>query len=354
MANEKPVPDSKLLAKLHPLDTIAAEHLATLVEHCETVTLKLGEVVFEAGDATPVLFYVLEGELKCIHPTRSDFSIASGSDAALRPVSNLIPRQFTARIASETATIMTIDREVVEKAQAWSQMAETDSNAAVEVTDLSGGSETTREWMFGLLQSPIFKELPTASIEQFFARIERVDAKADDVIIKQGEAGDYYYMLAHGVAEVLRKVGPTQLPIAELECGDAFGEEALIAGTPRNASVRMKTDGTLMRLSAEDFKGLLEHPLVRWVTPKEAAAAAKSGAQLLDVRTEREHGVKCIRGSMNIPLYKLRKHSDTLDRNAEYIVYCDTGARSSAAAFLLGERGFKSAAIQGGLSAMLR
>ena len=74
------------------------------------------------------------------------------------------------------------------------------------------------------------------------------------------------------------------------------------------------------------------------------------GAKWLDVRLESEHSNSGIPGSINIPLFMLRLKADTLDTDIPYVVYCDTGRRSSAAAFLLSERGFQAHVLQGGIS----
>lgn len=60
-----------------------------------------------------------------------------------------------------------------------------------------------------------------------------------------------------------------------------------------------------------------------------------------------------IKGSMNMPLYLLRLRINKIDKSKIYILYCDTGARSSAAAFLLSERGFDAYVLEGGLSALI-
>ena len=55
-------------------------------------------------------------------------------------------------------------------------------------------------------------------------------------------------------------------------------------------------------------------------------------------------------GSLNVPLYLIRLKLSTLDRNRPYVAYCDTGRRSSAAAYILVERGFDAYVLQGGMS----
>jgi rhodanese-related sulfurtransferase len=76
----------------------------------------------------------------------------------------------------------------------------------------------------------------------------------------------------------------------------------------------------------------------------------EKGARWLDVRLPSEHQNLAIEGALNVPLYLIRLKLSTLDRNRPYIVYCDTGRRSSAAAYILVERGFEAYVLRGGLS----
>ncbi|MGH8598841.1 MAG: rhodanese-like domain-containing protein, partial [Gammaproteobacteria bacterium] len=75
-----------------------------------------------------------------------------------------------------------------------------------------------------------------------------------------------------------------------------------------------------------------------------------AGAKWLDVRLESEHANTGIKGSLNIPLFMLRLKADNLDPKDPYIIYSYTGRRSSAAAFLLSERGFQAFVLKGGIS----
>jgi rhodanese-related sulfurtransferase len=177
---------------------------------------------------------------------------------------------------------------------------------------------------------------------------------AGQELIRQGEVGDYYYLIRAGSAEVTRaaKDGKAVL-LARLEPGQGFGEEALISGEPRNASVTMLSQGLLMRLAASDFLTLLQEPLVHQVAPEDAAAMVRRrGAVLLDVRMEDEYRQGSLKGSLNLPLYLLRLRVKALDPAPPYIVYCQTGRRSSIAAFLLAQRGFDAHVLAGGLDAM--
>jgi len=67
-----------------------------------------------------------------------------------------------------------------------------------------------------------------------------------------------------------------------------------------------------------------------------------------------EHAERAIKGAINAPLYTLRESVSDFDRSKRYIVYCNTGERSAAAAFILSKLGFQVFALHGGLSGMIR
>ena len=128
----------------------------------------------------------------------------------------------------------------------------------------------------------------------------------------------------------------------------------MLSGAPRNANVITLTDGVLMRLSQADFNELLREPMVQWVTDAEARILMQEGAGLIDVRLEDEYRGGALKGSVNIPLHLLRLKAASMDRRRKYIVYCQSGKRSCAAAFLLGQRGFDVCVLRGGLSALTK
>jgi rhodanese-related sulfurtransferase len=144
-------------------------------------------------------------------------------------------------------------------------------------------------------------------------------------------------------------VGGVSMLLAELKSGDAFGEEALVSDVKRNATVTMKSDGSLLKLSRTDFVELLREPLLRRVTPDEARAKVAGGAQWIDVRYPSEYQYDRLPGAINIPLSEIRNAFGALDKAKEYVLYCQSERRSAAAAFLLAQRGYRACVLAGGL-----
>jgi len=75
------------------------------------------------------------------------------------------------------------------------------------------------------------------------------------------------------------------------------------------------------------------------------------GGRWLDVRLPSEFDSYHLDDALNVPLYFIRLKVKTLDPKTPYVVVCDTGRRSSAAAFLLNERGFDAYCLRGGMLA---
>jgi rhodanese-related sulfurtransferase len=186
-----------------------------------------------------------------------------------------------------------------------------------------------------------------------FMRMQRVDYRAGEVVIKQGDAGDYFYVVVKGSCSVARETPLNKggVKLAELKMGETFGEEALISEAKRNATITMLSDGALMRLSKQDFRTLLHEPLLQWVEWPEAKRIISGGGQWLDVRLPSEYDHYRVDGALNIPAQSLRLKMKSLDRNVHYVVCCDTGRRSSACAYLLSERGFQASVLRNGLPA---
>jgi len=273
--------------------------------------------------------------------------IHGGTREARTPLYPEIPRRVTAR-AADQISYLSIDSELLDVMITWDQTGTYEVSELQQHADAQGGDD----WMTTLLQTNAFHRIPPANIQAIFLRLQRVPFRAGEVIIKQGDEGDFFYVIVNGKCVVTRETPLNRegIKLAELGVGDTFGEEALIAEAKRNATVTMSTDGVLMRLNKDDFRALMNEPLLQWVTYDRAREIVAGGGRWLDVRLPSEYQNMSIEGSINIPLYFIRLKLSTLDRSVPYVVYCDTGRRSSAAAYILVERGFDAYVLTGGLT----
>ncbi|HTX25305.1 MAG TPA: cyclic nucleotide-binding domain-containing protein [Steroidobacteraceae bacterium] len=337
----------QLLKNFAPLDGLKRENLVALAKKVSVRTLTAGRFLFKEGDTDKRTVWLVGGLLELREGERTIGMIRGGTPEARNPLSAQLPRRVSARAVDEIS-YLAIDSDLLDVMITW------DQTGTYEVEELqaqlaSGGND---DWMTTLLQTKSFHRIPPANIQAIFLRMQRIPYKAGEVVIKQGDEGDYFYVIVNGKCTVTREtpLNKEGIKLAELGTGDTFGEEALIAEAKRNATITMSTDGVLMRLAKQDFRELMNEPLLQWVTYEQAREIVTRGGKWLDVRLPSEHQNLNIEGSLNIPLYFIRLKLSTLDRKTPYVVYCDTGRRSSAAAYILVERGFDAYVLKGGLT----
>lgn len=341
----KPSSIKDTLRRLVPLDALSEESLDKLAAKVSMQQLPAGKVLFKRGDMEKVAIYLLSGEVRLVSGDGKVKPVVGGSPEAAHALGHNFPRQSTA-MASSDVSFVRVDNELLDILLTWDQSA----GYVVEELHPDDDADDDGDWMTRMLRSNVFYRVPPANIQAILTRMESVRAKPGDVIIEQGGEGDYFYIIKSGKAEVLRKAADGRVArLAELKVGDNFGEEALMSSAKRNATVRMSTEGELMRLSKKDFEQLLKEPLLQQVTLEEGRAMVEGGeAVWVDVRLENEYANDHLEGATNVPLYLLRLQYKRLPEDKALIVYCDTGRRSSAATYLLSERGFDVYVLKGG------
>ncbi len=86
----------------------------------------------------------------------------------------------------------------------------------------------------------------------------------NEIIIRQGQAGDSLFLIARGVVRVAHEEQGVTRDIATLMAGDFFGEMALLHSEPRTATVRAVTPCSLYELRQRDLNASMEaYPVIR-------------------------------------------------------------------------------------------
>jgi putative ABC transport system ATP-binding protein len=108
-----------------------------------------------------------------------------------------------------------------------------------------------------LLKCPVFARLTPATLSVVADKISSETHPQGTVIIRQGDAGDKFYLIRRGAVDVVAKLGDESTQKATLGEGDFFGETALLTGAPRNASVIARDEVLLYVLGKEDFQAVV-------------------------------------------------------------------------------------------------
>ena len=357
------IADLAILNFLEPIARLSSGRKEELASLCfiEKVDKNIDPLRMNLTQAAQSV-YLIHGDLGLRFVNNGKVILRGGSPAAKHPINN--DQNIKDTIALTDIEILRIDTDLLDIMMTWDQLSGSDDMPARPGRASDGAvghhTRTPSDWMhdtsiFSLekLQSGVFSKMPAANIEEMFRRMTPITTVAGQVIIHQGAEGDYYYLIEQGTVEVTKEVG-ADLPavlLAEIGEGGAFGEDALVSDNKRNATVTMKTDGELLRLNKKDFVELLKQPMLNMVSRKEAVDKLASGAVLVDVRLPSEYKFEHVKGAINLPLSEIRQSLATLDKNKAYVLYCQTGRRSSAAAFVLVQNGFDVVVLDGGTRA---
>ena len=330
-----------------PLDKLSIDKLDELLDKSIIEEIPAGRVLFRQGEKDKRSIYLLEGqvELQVTGNTKAEVVKAKTQEAKY-PVADSLPRPSTCR-ARSSVTILIVDTDHLEI------LMEHDPSGTYEVTELGVDNESkdNTDWMLRFLQSRAFLQLPTANIQGLLMRLVERPAKRGEAVLQQGSQDDFYYIVKQGKCTVSRRPAPKaeDIRLAILSVGDGFGEESLITNGKRNATVTMQEDGILMQLHKKDFMELLVEPLIRHIDLATATAQTKQHASLIDVRTNKAFSENGLEHATNIPLSMLRIKLATLNPTSDYILYCDDGHQSAAAAFLMIQQGLNCKVIRNGI-----
>jgi MFS family permease len=110
-----------------------------------------------------------------------------------------------------------------------------------------------------LLRVPVFSGLPPARLDLAAQRAEMRTVEPNEVVIRQGDAADSFYVIADGEFIVTQRQPNLAEPVElrRMHAGEVFGEIGLLSGVPRTATVTAAGSGTLLSLDGPEFLELV-------------------------------------------------------------------------------------------------
>jgi NADH dehydrogenase len=120
------------------------------------------------------------------------------------------------------------------------------------------------DWTLDLILPADITQLNTGSPE----RIRREHFEPNEVVFREGDRGDWLYVLVDGEVEVTKRVpGQGDVTLRRLGPGECFGEIALVSEQPRSATVRSLTSVNLLAVDRDAFHSLFSTlpPMRRFV-----------------------------------------------------------------------------------------
>lgn len=334
------------LKRYVPFNGLDDRYLEEALSHIAEREFEKGQMLFKRGRAVAEKYFLLEGQVDLINNAFAVSTVNSDSPFADSALNLESPTVNSAVAKSNMVKAFAIDAEVLDRITAWSQSAASASidgdSSGVDFSVEELHDEIANDWMSSLLQSPLFSRIPLTQVQELFLRFEDIELEKDEVIVREGEPGDYFYVVASGKVRVTNRSESVDVT---LEPGKYFGEEALLGDTLRNATVTMFEGGRIKRLNREDFMALLKAPVIRYIEDRLLSKLGKP-YKLLDVKMPIEYRANHLPGSINVPLSRLRDSMADLGRSNVYVVPDDAGSRADIAAHLLCQAGFEAVVLK--------
>lgn len=109
-----------------------------------------------------------------------------------------------------------------------------------------------------LMKSFLFQALEGKDLETVVLAMEEVSAAAGEVMIKQGDDGDFLFIIETGTLECTKPIDGVDTVVKTCVEGDVFGELALLYNQQRAATVKAKDACKLWKLDRESFNQIVK------------------------------------------------------------------------------------------------
>jgi len=204
------------------------------------------EFVINQGDTGDCLYVVEHGDLECFKKFKKEEAaklvktyVAGDSFGELALLYN----------APRAATIKTKTQSIL-----WSLDRETFNNIVKQASIVKH-----QKYESFLKSVELLSTVEPYELSQVCDSIKVCSFKKNEFVIKEGEAGDIFYIIEEGTASAFKqlKKGEPVVKILDYKRGQYFGELALLDGGPRKASIMATSDLKLLSLDRISFKRLL-------------------------------------------------------------------------------------------------
>jgi CRP-like cAMP-binding protein/predicted acylesterase/phospholipase RssA len=238
-----------------PFDRMSDGTLNLLEEGGEWICLSAGEQLFAAGDPGDSMYVVAEGRLEVLIRDREGKEIVVaelGSHNIVGEISILTGGQRTATIRSQMPSqLIQFKRAFVDR------LTETHPEAIAEINRLI--LHRLRRNQLAAILTSYFGSLPSGLIEEIGSLGEWVRLGRGEVLFRQGDPGDGFYVLVSGsLGVVVRDAEGRDKLINRIPNGELVGEMALLTDEARSATIYAIRDAELVRFPKEAFLLLID------------------------------------------------------------------------------------------------
>ncbi len=248
---EKTTPAS-ILKKLDFFSDLEMKVLDEISGSAVISVIPAGTIICRYGKYDERFYVILAGEVSAVIPTEDNpryelYRLGKGDFFGEELVVSSSPRENSI-ISTTEVTALSMNAEVLRKLIDTSE----------RISALMDHQYIQRDLRGDLRRVPLLTNLSDGLFNEVLKRVELQSAEKGHVVFREGDAGDAFYLIREGRTDVYRTVQGEKKLIAILGQDQYFGEMSLLSDESRNATVQCLTGCELVKISREDFLGIVE------------------------------------------------------------------------------------------------
>lgn len=222
-------------------DLLTAEEKQTLIDHGTIHSAAMGEVLCKQGENDRRVFIIVMGEVE----------ISEGSDENQVVLAHLkrgeifgeisalfdSPRISNVKVTRPTVLLIipgeSFEKVITGRSTLYSAILERYKSRLTETA---------------LRSVDLFRHLDKNTLKPLIEASSLAGVPEGGVIVNEGEAGDYFYIIIRGTARVSHNLGDRTINLALMHSGDYFGEWSVLTGAPRAATVSAMNRVDMLRI----------------------------------------------------------------------------------------------------------
>jgi hypothetical protein len=322
----------KILKGLSPFSALSDANFIKIAARGEIKSQPAGALLFKRFSNDPDSHWLLTGQLNLVNDAFENRAFTESDSQTYGAVDDFQPHTVSA-VCEAPCAVFTLSKTVQSEIETLLEAA-----ASTAENSLSIGN-----WMERLLSTPLFEFIPPTNIQELFKRFKTRQVTSGEIIIKQGEPGDYFYMIKTGSVSVHVEMNGKVNQVAKLTAGQSFGQDALVSDLPRNATIMATAPCELGMLTEADFEDLLLSPVIEVITPAEIEEAVRvqgTRVQILNLYQPDDLQPEAAAEELAIPFMALRNHIREFSKEIVYVVRGPASPKINLlGAYLLNEAG---------------
>ncbi len=302
----------RVLKGLTPFSALSARDFTKITARGSINHQPAGALIFKRFSNDTHSHWLLTGRLNLVNDAFENRAFTESDSQTYGAVDDFQPHTVSA-VCEAPCVVFTLAKEVLSEIEALLEAAASTAESSL----------LTGNWMERLLATPLFEFIPPTNIEALFKRFKTRQVSSGEIIIKQGDPGDYFYMIKTGSVSVHIAINGKVNQVAKLTAGQSFGQDALVSDMPRNATVMATTPCQLGMLTEADFEDLLLNPVIETITPAEIEEAVRvqgTEVKILNLYQSDESQPESSAEEISIPFMELRNHIHELSKEVIYAV----------------------------------